>query len=256
MKNASVKQAATTRSARLPCTTTLGSSGGRPTTCGRRRPRRRRPRRPRRLGVGLGHRGRSEQARRGRGSADHPVRRNRGLGALGLFHVAHDCFCSVPMPRRSWITPPRGNPQRDENQEAQAAEEDDQALGDRPGPAEGEAARVGLDPGLRDVGDDVALGLRGDRAVGEHRHGLGPGQHGLVDLGRRGRGERRRVLAVGQRAAGQAGELWHCAQLALNSCEPSAVFPVLGSTPAGRPGSRARRPARRCSRRCRGSLAR
>ena len=47
----------------------------------------------------LGHRGRSEQARRGRGSADHPVRRSRDpstLGALGLFHVAHDYFCTVP----------------------------------------------------------------------------------------------------------------------------------------------------------------
>ena len=41
------------------------------------------------------------------------------------------------------------------------AEEDHQALGDGPGPAEREAAGVGLDPGLRDVGDDVALGLRG-----------------------------------------------------------------------------------------------
>src|SRR4029077_12383932 len=61
-------------------------------------------------------------------------------------------------PRRFWITPLHGNPHRVEYEEAHPAEEDLQALGDRPGPAEREAARVGLDPGLRDVGDDVALG--------------------------------------------------------------------------------------------------
>src|SRR5204863_1607233 len=45
----------------------------------------------------LGHGRGPEQARRGRRSADHPVRRNRTLGALGLFHVAHDYFRSVPV---------------------------------------------------------------------------------------------------------------------------------------------------------------
>src|SRR5690242_5001461 len=48
----------------------------------------------------LGCRGGPEQARRGRRSADHPVRRNRALGAfgaLGLIHVAHDYFRSVPV---------------------------------------------------------------------------------------------------------------------------------------------------------------
>ena len=154
----------------------------------------------------LGHRGGPEQARRGRRSADHPVRRTRA-SVPSVPSVSSMSLMTTSPPlrprraRRSWVTPLRGNPHRDEHQEAHPAEEDHQTLGDRPGPAEGEAARVGLDPGLRDVGDDVALGLRGQRAVGEHRHGLGPGQHRRVDLARGGLGQRGRVLAVGQRAA-------------------------------------------------------
>src|SRR5262249_36041775 len=54
----------------------------------------------RQLGL-LGHRGGPEQVRRGRRSADHPVRRHRALGALGLVHVAHVYFCSVPVGRGS-----------------------------------------------------------------------------------------------------------------------------------------------------------
>ena len=201
--NASMKQAATTRSARLPCTITRGSSGGRPSICSWNSVSSETRAGPSSL-PSWATAGGPEQARRGRGSADHPVRRSRDpstLGALGLFHVAHATSAPSPSAPSVLVTPLRGDPHRDEHQEAQPAEEDHQALGDRPGPAEREAARVGLDPGLRDVGDDVALGLRGHRAVGEHRHGLGPGQHRRVDLGRRGLGQRRRVLAVGQRAA-------------------------------------------------------
>ena len=56
-----------------------------------------------------------------------------------------------------------------------------------------------------DVGDDVPLLGGRDRPVAEDRHGLGAGQHRLVDLGGRRRVQRRRDLAVGQRAA-RAGE--------------------------------------------------
>src|SRR5208282_5257807 len=47
--------------------------------------------------AALGHGRRPEQARRGRGSADHPVRRGRADVPLGLFHVAHDYCYSIPV---------------------------------------------------------------------------------------------------------------------------------------------------------------
>ena len=217
-----------------PCTTTLGSSGGRPSMCS-------------------ANSFSSETRATAPGSwatAADPSRRGEGggvpitrCGAPGPSVPSVSSMSlmttSAPSPsaRRSWVTPLRGNPHRDEHQEAHPAEEDHQALGDRPGPAEGEAARVGLDPGLRDVGDDVALGLRGQRAVGEHRHGLGPGQHRRVDLGRGGRGQRRRVLAVGQRAArpGEAVALRAVGAEQLRAdarCPPSGVH-LLGGRNRG-----------------------
>ena len=204
----------------------------------------------------LGHRRRPEQARRGRGSADHPVRRSRARRCPSVSSMSL-MTTSAPSPSAPsvWITPLRGNPQRDDHQEAQAAEEDHQALGDRPGPAEREAARVGLDPGLRDVGDDVALGLRGQRAVGEHRHGLGPGQHRRVDLRRGGLGQRRRVLAVGQRAA-RPGEAVALRAVGAEQLRAERGVRSLGGSPARRSGSRGRRPGRRRSRRSRRSAAR
>src|SRR5580692_74425 len=59
----------------------------------------------------------------------------------------------------------RSNPERRQDQEQQEAEERHQALGHRPDPAQAEAARVGLGPDLRHVGDDVPLLLRRDRQV-------------------------------------------------------------------------------------------
>ena len=47
--------------------------------------------------AALGHGRRPEQARRGRGSADHPMRRSRARVPLGLFHVAHDYCYSIPV---------------------------------------------------------------------------------------------------------------------------------------------------------------
>ena len=96
----------------------------------------------------------------------------------------------------------RSDPECHQHHEQQQAEEGHQALGHRPDPAQAEPAGVGLRPDAGDVGDDVPLLLRRDREVVEHRHGLGPGQHGLVDLGRRRGGQRRRELAVGQGTAG------------------------------------------------------
>src|ERR1700733_8205655 len=95
-----------------------------------------------------------------------------------------------------------GYPHGGEHHEEQQAEERDQALGHRPDPAQTEAARVGQDAGRGHVRDDVALLARRDRGVVEDRHGLRAGQHGLVDLGRCGLGQRGRKLAVGQRAPG------------------------------------------------------
>src|SRR5262249_27748448 len=89
----------------------------------------------------------------------------------------------------------RSDPHGREHHEEQQTEEGHQAFGDRPYPAKAEPARVRLLPGLRDVGDDVALFLRGDRRVVEDRHRLWPGQHGLEDLGGSGLRQRRRVLA-------------------------------------------------------------
>ena len=91
--NANVKHAATIRSTRLACTITRGSSGGRPSDVLRAFGLRDLAR----AVAVLGHRGRPEQARRGRGSADHPVRRSRARVPLGLFHVAHDYYYSVPV---------------------------------------------------------------------------------------------------------------------------------------------------------------
>src|SRR6185437_10660776 len=96
----------------------------------------------------------------------------------------------------------RSDPHSGEHHEEQQSEEGHEPFGHRPDPAEAEPTRVRLLAGLRYVGDDVALLLRGDRGVVEHRHRLRPGQHSFKDLSRSGLGQRRRVLAVGQGTAG------------------------------------------------------
>src|SRR5487761_295523 len=103
------------------------------------------------------------------------------------------------------VPPLGGEPHGDEHEEAEAAKPAEEALGDRAGAAKRQAAWVGLFPRVDDVGDDVLLLGGRDRPVAEDRHGLRAGQHRFVNLAGRRRVERRRRLAVGQRAAG-AGE--------------------------------------------------
>src|SRR6266487_4231701 len=96
----------------------------------------------------------------------------------------------------------RCDPQCRQHHEEQHAEKYHEALSDRADPAQAESSRVRLRSLLDDVGDDVALVLRGEGGVVEDRHRLVAGQHGLVNLGGRRLGQRGRVLAVGQRTAG------------------------------------------------------
>src|SRR6185437_944671 len=90
------------------------------------------------------------------------------------------------------VPPLGGEPHGDEHEEAEAADPAEEALGNGAGAAKRQAARVGLVPRVDDVGDDVLLLGGRDRPVAEDRHGLWAGQHRFVNLGRRGRVQRRR----------------------------------------------------------------
>src|SRR3954449_9888372 len=88
------------------------------------------------------------------------------------------------------------DPDRYAHQQTDADEPAPQSLGDRAEPAEAEAARVLLRLQCLQVRDDVALVLRLHDLVGEDRHLLRTGQHGLVDVLLTDAHQRRRVLAV------------------------------------------------------------
>src|SRR5699024_7028433 len=79
-------------------------------------------------------------------------------------------------------------------------------FGDRTEPAERVTAGRDLRVRVLDEGDDVLLLVRGQLAVRELGHVLGPGEHGLVDLLLAGRVERWRILTRGECAA-PAGEV-------------------------------------------------
>src|SRR5579875_4191983 len=110
-------------------------------------------------------------------------------------------FCFCPLSLCPLFTALGGDPHGREDQCADPAEPGDEPLGNRPDPAEAEPSGVRLGARLEDVRDDVALLLRCDRVIAEHRHGLGAGEHRLVDLPLRRVGQRRRVLASGERPA-------------------------------------------------------
>src|SRR6266702_2558666 len=65
------------------------------------------------------------------------------------------------------------DPHCGQHHEEQQAEECHEALGDRADAAQAESSRVRLCSLLGDVSDDVALVLRGEGGVAEHRHRLG-----------------------------------------------------------------------------------
>ena len=77
---------------------------------------------------------------------------------------------------------------------------------------------------LLQVGDDLALVLGGEHLVGEDRHLLRAGEHGLVDVLLRDAVQRRGEAAAGQRAAG-AGEV--VARRAVGAEELAAADDVL-----------------------------
>src|SRR6478735_11448308 len=104
---------------------------------------------------------------------------------------------------------PRGQPDGEGDDDAQAGDPDKQAFGDRAEGAEVVAARGAVGFDLLEEGDDVALALRGDVGVGEDRHVLRAGEHGLVDVLAGNVGQRRSELAPGQRAAGSSSVVAH-----------------------------------------------
>ena len=101
----------------------------------------------------------------------------------------------------------------------------EQALAHRAEAAEAEAAVVGLVLQRLEVGDDVALLLRREVAVGEGRHLLRAGEHRLVDV--------LRVDASGRARSRRAASRRRC----LRSCGRRCSW-------SGRSGHRGRRPPR------------
>src|SRR3954452_16085143 len=113
-----------------------------------------------------------------------------------------------PSRRRSgwWSRRLRPEPHGAADQGRDADHPGDQTLVDRAEEAEAEATGGRLLLGGLEVGDDVALVLRGHGLVVEDRHRLGAGEHRLVDVRGARAVEVRGVLAAGQRAA-LAGEV-------------------------------------------------
>ena len=151
----------------------------------------------------------------------------------------------------------RGDPDREGDQAADADDPGEEALGDRAERAEAEAAVRRLGVGGCEVGDDVALLVGRQVAVGEGRHLLRAGEQGLVDVAgldaAQGRARSRRGAwrRPGRRSCGRR-------------CSWSGRSGRRGrSRPRGRRPSRRARSRAACSRprsgrpdRCRGSRRR
>src|SRR5215210_1379197 len=118
----------------------------------------------------------------------------------------------------------RAEPDGAADQGTEADDPGEQTLGNRPEVTQRGATGVRLRLQRLQVGDHVALVLRGDVLVVEHRHGLRAGEHGLVDVLRRGVLERGRVLAAGQGTTG-AGEV-----VAHRAVDPEDVTTLGGVT--------------------------
>ena len=116
--------------------------------------------------------------------------------AAGTVSVPPDGTCSMSL---TWRASLRCQPDRDHDERPDAGDPGPQALGDRTESAQRQSHRGSGGADVLEVGDDVALVLRGDTCVGEHRHLLRAGDHRLERCGAADAVQRGRHRAVGQR---------------------------------------------------------